>query len=214
MRRAAQFAAAIIVTALVAMTLFGTLTVLPLYLQDQLGIDPLATGLLLLPGGLLLAALSPVVGRLYDRVGPAPLVVPGAVLLALSQVTLAITLSQQGSPAAGHGHVHCDAHRPGLPLHPVDDLGAQPAACCFVLSRQRDLLHRQQLAGAAGTAALVTLMTIGSTGAGPESGIATGAQDAYIGASVITVLAVVGAVGPTLIARRQVLRRTLNEPHR
>lgn len=34
-------------------------------------------GLLLLPGGALMAILSPIVGRLFDRVGPRPLVIPG-----------------------------------------------------------------------------------------------------------------------------------------
>lgn len=79
------FAIAVVVMALVAMTLFGKLTVLPLYLQTAKGAGSLATGLLMLPGGVVMAVLSPVVGRLYDRVGPGPLVVPGAVLLLLSQ---------------------------------------------------------------------------------------------------------------------------------
>lgn len=60
----------------------------------------------------------------------------------------------------------------------------------------------QQLAGAAGTATLVTLMTVGSTRTGGESNIAAGVRDAYIGASVIAVIAVISAGVLVLIVRR------------
>src|SRR3712207_3016550 len=51
------------------MALFGTLILLPIYMQNVLGLDPLATGLLLLPGGLVMGLLAPFVGRAYDRFG-------------------------------------------------------------------------------------------------------------------------------------------------
>ena len=50
--------------------LFGTIILLPIYLQNVLGLDPLYTGLLLLPGGLIMGLFGPTVGRLYDRFGP------------------------------------------------------------------------------------------------------------------------------------------------
>lgn len=200
--RAPQFAAAIIVTALVAMTLFGTLTVLPLYLQDELGVDTLATGLLLLPGGLILALLSPVVGRLYDRVGPGPLVVPGAVLLALSQVAFALALAQPGSPLLAISMFTLMHIALAFLFTPLMTSALCPLPAALYSHGSATFSTVQQLAGAAGTATLVTLMTIGSTRAGPESGIATGVQDAYIGASVIALIAVLGAVALTLIARR------------
>ena len=57
--------------------LFGTIILVPLYTQRVLGLDLLATGLLLLPGGLLMGLLAPPVGRAYDRVRPRPLLLPG-----------------------------------------------------------------------------------------------------------------------------------------
>ena len=59
------------------MALFGTIILLPLYMQNVLGLDALQTGLLLLPGGLLMGLLGPFVGRLYDRFGPTVLRGPG-----------------------------------------------------------------------------------------------------------------------------------------
>ena len=39
--------------------LFGTIILLPIYLQNVLGLEPLQTGLLLLPGGLIMGLLGP-----------------------------------------------------------------------------------------------------------------------------------------------------------
>ncbi len=64
------------------MALFGALILLPLYLQNVRGIDILTTGLLLLPGGLVMGVLSPFVGRIYDRIGPRVLVISGATVVA------------------------------------------------------------------------------------------------------------------------------------
>lgn len=71
----------LMVLAMVAM--FGVIILLPMYLQNVRGLDTLGTGLMLLPGGLLMGLLAPFVGRAYDKVGPRPLVIPGAVILAV-----------------------------------------------------------------------------------------------------------------------------------
>jgi DHA2 family lincomycin resistance protein-like MFS transporter len=69
----------------------GSMFLLPLYLQDTRGLTSLQTGLLLIPGGLAMGVLGPPVGRLYDRFGARPVVLPGTVgavvaLGALSQL--------------------------------------------------------------------------------------------------------------------------------
>ena len=56
--------------AIAMMALFGTIILLPLYLRERARhLDTLQTGLLLLPGSLLMGLLGPVVGRLYDKYG-------------------------------------------------------------------------------------------------------------------------------------------------
>ena len=75
--RSRTFTTATVLMMLMMATLLGTIVLLPIYMQGVLGLDPLATGLLLLPGGLLMGLLGPVVGRLYDRLGARPLLVPG-----------------------------------------------------------------------------------------------------------------------------------------
>src|SRR5699024_12293586 len=50
---------------------------LPIYLQKVQALSTLSVGLMMLPGGLAMGLLAPLVGRLFDRVGPRPLLVPG-----------------------------------------------------------------------------------------------------------------------------------------
>ncbi|NKX49755.1 multidrug efflux MFS transporter, partial [Arthrobacter deserti] len=75
--RARTFSVAVALMTVSMAALFGTIILLPIYLQQVLGLEPIQIGLLLLPGGLLMGLLAPGVGRLYDRSGPRVLLVPG-----------------------------------------------------------------------------------------------------------------------------------------
>jgi MFS transporter, DHA2 family, lincomycin resistance protein len=66
---------------LAMLALFGMVILLPIYLQTIRGLGSLATGLLLLPGGLLMGLSGPTVGRIVDRYGPRLVTIPGAILL-------------------------------------------------------------------------------------------------------------------------------------
>jgi DHA2 family lincomycin resistance protein-like MFS transporter len=65
---------------IMSMAFFGAITVVPLYLQDVLEVDPLTTGLVVLPGALAMGLAGPFIGRIYDRWGTTVLLVPGAVI--------------------------------------------------------------------------------------------------------------------------------------
>ena len=54
---------------LAMLALFGMVILLPIYLQTVRGIGSLATGLMLLPGGLLMGLAGPTVGKIVDRTG-------------------------------------------------------------------------------------------------------------------------------------------------
>ncbi len=61
--------------------LFGTIILLPIYRRTSCCLEPLQTGLILLPGSALMGLLAPWVGRLFDKVGPRPLLVPGTIVV-------------------------------------------------------------------------------------------------------------------------------------
>jgi len=56
---------------------------LPLFLQSVRGLGAMQTGLLLMPGALASGLMMPITGRLYDKIGPRPLVVFGALMLSI-----------------------------------------------------------------------------------------------------------------------------------
>jgi MFS family permease len=86
--RSPGFAAAAVTVLLTAAALFGSLIILPLYLQIDRGESTLATGLLLAPQGLGAALTMPISGRLTDRIGGGPVVVFGLIVMTIATVML------------------------------------------------------------------------------------------------------------------------------
>ncbi|RAE44093.1 MFS transporter, partial [Burkholderia multivorans] len=78
--RSRTFALAICLVVVMMAAMFGSIILLPIYLQNVLALDSVTTGMLLLPGGLVMGLAAPIVGRLFDRFGPRPLVIPGALM--------------------------------------------------------------------------------------------------------------------------------------
>ncbi|MDA8168985.1 MAG: DHA2 family efflux MFS transporter permease subunit [Nitrospiraceae bacterium] len=64
--------------------LYGSLFVLPLFLQQMLGYPALDSGLVLMPRSLAMAFAMPVSGRLYNRLGPRVLIGAGLIISAFS----------------------------------------------------------------------------------------------------------------------------------
>ena len=78
------FAMGSIVTFIYGTAMFGSTYLLPVYMQFALGFSPAYVGTILLPSGLLLAVVIPVVGRLADHQPTHLLVSIGLALLAAS----------------------------------------------------------------------------------------------------------------------------------
>ncbi|WP_336658478.1 MDR family MFS transporter [Leucobacter sp. USHLN153] len=77
-----NYVLSVVIMTIVALAMFGTFSLLPLYLQNVAGLDPTAAGLVLLPGSVLMGVLGPLMGRIYDARGPKTLLVPGTILIA------------------------------------------------------------------------------------------------------------------------------------
>lgn len=79
--RSGNYTVAVIVMAVLALSMFGTLTLLPQYLQNVAGLDALQSGLILLPGSVLMGLLGPIMRRIYDARGTRTLLVPGTIMV-------------------------------------------------------------------------------------------------------------------------------------
>ncbi|MEX2489943.1 MAG: DHA2 family efflux MFS transporter permease subunit [Pseudomonadales bacterium] len=78
------FVAASLVTLVIGVGLYGSTYLLPLFVQGLQGITPTASGLLMLPAGLVMAAMFPVAGMLSDSFQPRFVIIAGLLLFGLS----------------------------------------------------------------------------------------------------------------------------------
>ena len=143
---------------IVAASMFGSIGLLPYYLQDVLHLDVLYIGGILLPGGLLMGLLGPVVGRLYDKVGPKPLLIPGIILV--SAVLWSATLLSPSTPWQAVLVVYtimCVGF--ALLFGPLFTLSLGSIEPRFYSHGSAILGSIQQVAGAAGVALLISVMS-------------------------------------------------------
>jgi len=198
--RTRGFTVPIVAMGLSFMAMFGTLILLPIYLERVLGLEVLQVGLLLLPGGLLMGLLSPIVGRIYDRRGPRVLLIPGsiivsAVLWALSTVGVDTSV---WFVLGAHVVLSIGLALTFTPLFTAA-LGGLPPK---LYSHGSAVLGTaQQLAGAAGTALFVTLLTIGAATAVEGSGArgvqvatASGVGTAFMVGAIISLFGILASV--------------------
>ncbi|MGO1974491.1 MAG: MDR family MFS transporter [Propionibacteriaceae bacterium] len=185
----------LLVMVIAMLALFGMVILLPIYLQNIRHLTPMQTGLMMLPGGLLMGLVAPTVGKLFDRYGPRVLTVTGATLLTLMMWRLS-TIDAGTSVWLLLGY------------HLVLSLGL---ACLFTPSFTTALnplpphLYShgsaalgtlQQVAGGAGTALLVTVMAgrsyaLAAEGA-TESAAQIGGIQAAFGVAAVISIAVIG----------------------
>ncbi|MDO5676603.1 MAG: MDR family MFS transporter [Propionibacteriaceae bacterium] len=188
------FTVSVIMMAIAMMALFGTVIMLPLLLQRAFGWEPVEVGLMMLPGGIAMGLLGPVIGRLFDRVGPRVLVIPASfVVLA---VFLFSTL-QLGTPgwAIMLAHVAMSVSFAAIftPLFTLA-LGSLPRK---LYSHGSAVIGAvQQVAGAAGTALFVTIFAMQTAVARPTAAsegeaMLAGSHWAFLGAGAIWTAAVI-----------------------
>lgn len=194
-----QFTLGVGVMVIAMMALFGGAILLPLYVQGVRGLSTLQTGLLLLPGGLVMGLLAPTIGRWYDRVGPRPLTLPGTVLMAGALFGFGGLTAATPAWALVALHVTLSI---GLALlfTPVFTSSLSPLPPRLYSHGSAILSTLQQVAGAAGTALLVTLYAARSAAQAAQGANPTLAQQGGIGLAFtvsawIAVLAVPLALG-------------------
>lgn len=192
-----QFTLALALMVMAMVALFGVIILLPMYLQNVRGLDVLTTGLLILPGGLLMGLLAPWVGKLFDKVGPRPLLLPGGSLLSAAlfgytrmdeTTSLVLIVSLHLMMSIALAFIFTPAFTAGLNPLP-HSLHSHGSALLATL---------QQLGGAAGTALLVGVMAASTLTAAKNGGNAISAQvsgfnSAFLVAAVVSLGIVVVA---------------------
>ena len=165
-----MFSMTTVVNIAITILMYADLILLPMYLQDGRGFTAVEAGLLLLPGAIINAMLSPVTGKLFDKYGAKPLFIVGMILIALSMWAV-IDLS--ASTQYAYLLVRTIILRIGLafitmPLNTAA-LNALPKELASHGSAVNNTIR--QLAGAIGTAVIVTIYSIQLTKVSGETGV-------------------------------------------
>lgn len=152
------FALTTAISFFVVMGLFGGMLLLPIFLQTVRGFSPLESGLVLLPGALVTAILSPVTGVMFDRFGAKYLSLVGLIIMAGStfmftnldeSTTLTFIIIVQTIRSAGMAMVMMPLQTAALNSLPLK-LASHGSAMFNTM---------RQVAGSIGTAALITVMS-------------------------------------------------------
>lgn len=159
------FTLSVVVFIISGVALFGALFLIPLYAQNVLGFGPLVTGLIVLPGSLLSAILAPIVGRIIDVSGGRRPLIIGMILTALSLWSMMLFDVDTHIAQLFATNILMNIGLAGVftPMYAIA-LGSLPMRLTSHGSAM--LSTTQQLAGGAGTALLVTVMTLVSVAYG------------------------------------------------
>ncbi|WP_174612968.1 MDR family MFS transporter [Virgibacillus ihumii] len=197
------FTLAIIITMTVLISLIGAETLLPLFMQNVLNFSPLESGLMLLPGAIVIGILSPITGRLFDKFGAKWLA-----LIGLSIVTVTTFMFTRLSLETSFTYLTV--------IYAIRMFGLSFALMPVMTSALNQLPPKwyahgsamantlQQISASIGTAILVTLVAMGTksfvpdTAASPEligkQAQVVGFEWAFMGSTALAFIAFVLAL--------------------
>jgi predicted MFS family arabinose efflux permease len=202
------FTVATVIGMLAFMALIGAETILPIYMQNMAGFTALESGRVIMPGALLMGIMSPIAGRIFDRIGARLLAIVG-----LSIVTVTTLFFTQLSTETSLTYITIAF---GIRMFGIS-MVMMPVTTAGLNALRSDLIPHgtamnntmRQVAASIGTAILVTVMTMtaladaGRLGAGAGGGEAAvaGAEAIGAGAQIHGVnVAFAAATGLSLVA--------------
>lgn len=155
-----MFALGVLLVMFCAMIIFASVLILPLYLQGGLEVSMFLAGIMMLPGGLINGVMSQLTGRLFDRIGPRMLVIPGfIIIIAVGWIFSGITQSSTITLiVALHSFLMLGTAMVGTPVQ-TNALNQLPRQ--LYPDGTAIMTTLQQVAGAIGTALAVYFLSIG-----------------------------------------------------
>lgn len=79
-----MFALASVISVVMSISMFSGMILTPLYIQTIRGITPIDSGLLMLPGAIIMGLMSPITGRLFDKYGAKALSLTGLTIMVVT----------------------------------------------------------------------------------------------------------------------------------
>lgn len=153
------FTFATIIGTITFTVLIAAETLLPIYMQLMAGFTALESGLMILPGALLMGFASPIIGQIFDRIGARWLLIIGMTIMALttllftnltSETSLTYLIIAFAVRMLGIAMVMMPSTTAGLNILPV-----------HLMSHGTAMINTMRQVGASiGTAMFITIMTV------------------------------------------------------
>jgi EmrB/QacA subfamily drug resistance transporter len=178
---------------LVFMAMIGGMLMIPLYMQNMSDFSAMESGLVLLPGAVIMGVMSPVTGRVFDRFGARALAIIGFALLASMSLLLA-----RLTPDTSFAYIAI--------VNAVRMLGTAMVIMPVTTAALNQLPPRmiphgsavnntlRQIAASVGTAVLVTVMTVAALDPA-EHGAAGPIHGVNVAFEVSAAIAALGMIG-------------------
>ncbi|HDG4110052.1 TPA: DHA2 family efflux MFS transporter permease subunit [Staphylococcus aureus] len=151
-----------VINMVVMLSLYGGIILLPIYLQNLRGFSALDSGLLLLPGSLIMGLLGPFAGKLLDTIGLKPLAIFG--IAVMTYATWELTKLNMDTPYMTIMGIYVlRSFGMAFIMMPMVTAAINALPGRLASHGNAFLNTMRQLAGSIGTAILVTVMTTQTT---------------------------------------------------
>ena len=171
----------------VFIAMIGGAVILPILMQNMLGFTAFESGLMLLPGALLMGIMNPITGKLFDKFGARWLAVIGLALLVIS--TFMFTNLTTATTFTYLALVNCvRMFGIAMVMMPVTTAGLNQLPARLMPHGTAMNNTMRQVSGAVGTALLVSVMTTQANPSEGVTGLIHGVNVSFIVAGIIAIV--------------------------
>ncbi|WP_226035156.1 MDR family MFS transporter [Aquibacillus saliphilus] len=175
---------------IVFIAMIGAAVVLPLLMQNMLGYTALESGLMLMPGAIIMGLMNPITGRLFDKFGARWLSIIGLSILVIS--TFMFTNLTEETTFTYLAVVNAFRMLSvAMVMMPATTAGLNQLPVHLIPHGTAMNNTMRQVAGAVGTALLVTVMTNNELPNQGVNGLIHGVNVSFIVAGVIAIIGLV-----------------------
>ncbi|MGK7376856.1 MDR family MFS transporter [Planococcus sp. 1R117A] len=186
------FTLSTILSIIVFVSMIGSATILPIYMQNMHGFTAFESGLMLLPGAIVMGAMNPVTGKIFDAVGGKWLAVVGLLIVTVSTFQFSVLTTTTSFTYLTVMHA-IRMFGVSMVMMPVITAGLNQLPERLIPHGTAMSNTMRQVSGSIGTALLVTIMT--GTALDPQQYGAEGlVRGVNISFAVVGVLSAIGVI--------------------
>ncbi|WP_226386238.1 MDR family MFS transporter [Staphylococcus sp. Marseille-Q1834] len=166
--RSKIFTFSTITSMIVMMSMVGPALLIPLFVQNGLGLSAFMSGMVIMPGALLNGLMSVYTGKIYDKYGPRILILTGFTILTITTIFLAF-LKYDTSYTLLVVVYAIRMFAVSLLMMPINTAGINALENKDISHGTAIMNFARVMAGSLGTALMVTFMSMGAKLLSPDS---------------------------------------------